>query len=548
MESPRITVTRWFALLLVGVAWAAPALPVAGALFLADGGDTGRIPAQRALIQFAEGRQRLVVETALEGSATNFAWVLPLPAVPVIEEVSHGLFPTLSHIFQPRIIVEVRPWWLVLALLGSIGGLVWMLHVRFQLWAAVAGGGALVVAVLATAWLAGLFARAPGIDVGQPNDTVRRLSHQPAVVYEVAVLEAPADYALLGWLALNGFDTPTNTLGVLAEYAREGWIFVAVKARSGAGADGTTVLPPLSFSFATPYPVYPLRLTGVGHGPCQLDLYVFGPGRASASGLHTRRCSRPRETRSRASPRPAMDSGPLRLRHPELRNLANGARFASWLRGSLPPERMQQDLRIHWTDRERRGEKLHTRAAAFQLAANVVAFCLAGCGLIIAGLRYRLPKGHTLHATVSRLLFAVTGIGLLTYWMIPKLEDDRLSVRRVSWSLATEQTERVAQALQASLTDQTSLPSTAPLDSHTRATFLRQAFDREIGHGPGADQLLNLYSGETIRLEASPGNLTLAPNDRGWILSWHDFDGAAALPGALIKLPKPVEGLSESDP
>jgi hypothetical protein len=548
MGSTRITVTRWFTLFLVGVASAAPALSAGGAIFPADDTTTARIPAQRALIHFADGHQRLVVETAFEGSVTNFAWVIPLPAVPVIEEVCHGLFPTLSHIFQPRIIVEVRPWWLALAALGIVSGLVHRLYLRYRLWTALAGGAGMVAALLAAAWLTGGFARAPGIDLGQLNDIVRQLSRQQAAVYEVAVLEAPADYALLGWLALNGFTTPPNTLAVLADYAREGWVFVALKARSGAPENGSTALPPISFSFATPHPVYPLRLTTADQGPCQLDLYVFGPGRASASGLRNLRCSRPREAMGQAVTRPALDSGPLRLRHPELRTLAGGVPFASWLQGRLPPERMRQDLRIHWTDRERRGEKLHTRAAAFQLAANVAAFCLAGCGLIIAGLRHRLPQGHTLHTTASRLLFAVAGIALLTYWMIPKLEDSRLTVRRVSSTLAAEQTQRVAQALQASLTDQTTLPNTAPLDSRTGATFLQQAFDREIGHRLGADQLLNLYSGETIRLEASPGNLTLAPNDQGWILSWHDFDGAAAPQGALINLPKPVEGLSDSDP
>jgi hypothetical protein len=61
-----------------------------------------RIPDQRALIQFSNGLERLVIETRFTGAGTNFAWVVPLPSPPIIEEASAGLFPTLQSLFQPR--------------------------------------------------------------------------------------------------------------------------------------------------------------------------------------------------------------------------------------------------------------------------------------------------------------------------------------------------------------------------------------------------------------------------------------------------------------
>ena len=66
-----------------------------------------RIPDQRALIQFSNGVERLVIETRFTGAGTNFAWVVPLPSPPVIEEASTGLFPTLQCLFQPRLRHEV---------------------------------------------------------------------------------------------------------------------------------------------------------------------------------------------------------------------------------------------------------------------------------------------------------------------------------------------------------------------------------------------------------------------------------------------------------
>lgn len=67
------------------------------------------IPDQRALISWANGMERLIIETRLAGSGTNFAWVVPLPSRPTVEPATSGLFPTLAgknqgtgHLFRGR--------------------------------------------------------------------------------------------------------------------------------------------------------------------------------------------------------------------------------------------------------------------------------------------------------------------------------------------------------------------------------------------------------------------------------------------------------------
>ena len=65
------------------------------------------IPDQRALICYSNGTERLVIETRFTGAGTNFAWVVPLPGQPVIEEATTGLFPTLQYLFRPEIIHDV---------------------------------------------------------------------------------------------------------------------------------------------------------------------------------------------------------------------------------------------------------------------------------------------------------------------------------------------------------------------------------------------------------------------------------------------------------
>ena len=80
------------------------------------------IPDQRALICFTNGTERLVIETRFTGAGTNFAWVVPLPSQPVIEEATTGLFPTLQYLFRPEIIHDVpRYWFGILASYWSLG-------------------------------------------------------------------------------------------------------------------------------------------------------------------------------------------------------------------------------------------------------------------------------------------------------------------------------------------------------------------------------------------------------------------------------------------
>jgi hypothetical protein len=62
------------------------------------------IPDQRALIYFKDGVETLVIDTSVQSTATNLAWIVPLPDVPEIEAATPGLFTTLEILFSPTII------------------------------------------------------------------------------------------------------------------------------------------------------------------------------------------------------------------------------------------------------------------------------------------------------------------------------------------------------------------------------------------------------------------------------------------------------------
>jgi len=132
-------------------------------------------------------------------------------------------------------------------------------------------------------------------------------------------------------------------------------------------------------------------------------------------------------------------------------------------------------------------------------------------------------------------------MGLLTYWMTPKIEDHRLTVRRVSANAAAKQTQQVAHALQTAMGDRALQAQAPPMDSRTGADLLRDILESDVDHPLRAHPLLNLYSGERLRLEASPGNLTLVPSESGWVLRWHDFDGAPSPASAQVVVPEPLD-------
>jgi len=47
-----------------------------------------RIPDQRALLSWSNGVEHLIIETRFTGAGNQFAWVVPLPAPPVVEPAS----------------------------------------------------------------------------------------------------------------------------------------------------------------------------------------------------------------------------------------------------------------------------------------------------------------------------------------------------------------------------------------------------------------------------------------------------------------------------
>jgi hypothetical protein len=532
------------------------------------------IPDQRALIHFTNDTERLVIETRFTGSGTNFAWVVPLPGPPAVEAATPGLFPTLQHLFQPRIIHRVTRYYLAIlaflafgyilafvrptkrlswldvlacAVIGACAGLhtgepagmgvfvvvfialmLSVIAVRVGSRSAVVGFWILflmsVLAIvlylpaLSTAGTKGMSSTAttgPGVSI---------LDRRLVGVFETTTISSRDSQALQIWLRENGFAISTNSEPVIASYVKDGWVFVAAKVRRDSADRETSTPHPLSFTFKTDKPVYPLRLTGVDNGPLEVELYVFGPARAKAAHFKVKRCARPNYP-----PRPSPDSWRWsrgvaetpNIVHPLLRGWVEGAPVVTRLSATLSPADMRQDAWIEWQPFAERKHVLFSRTGASSLALNwasaLFTLCLIGLGALAT-----VSEGVKARAAKCIVIAAVASIGLAgaVYLVLPKT-DVRL-VRRLGHE-AFHNLYFLSDWLSGTT------PATLP--------DMRANFQRLLAHSSnsadwlryvpnGFERMNNDLLGGQVREEDSPGNFVLREKDGLLIFYGFDAEGA----------------------
>ncbi len=509
-----------------------------GKVFSPPGYLRAETPSQRALVHWHDGVETLVVETTARSQATNLSWIVPLPARPtVVRAVDAGLFPTLQNLFQPRVIVAVT--W------GWAGGVVVCLVILVLRWAmqrkismrfvdAVAVLGMLVI--LGSMLLPALgSAKGKGHLSGSDaysNEGVSVLSEERAGVFEITTLTASNSSALVRWLESRGFEVPAGITSVAQDYLNRGWVFVA--ARVGHPRPGElAALHPVLFQFASREPVYPMRLTGVGTSSLDCDLYVFGAARAVARGWRVRYCGVP-DFSERSLP--AMGPYPLRIRHPELKALVSGATVATKLSARLTTASMAQDVVLRWQPIRAEGQTVYVWKAALTEALLYPAWILATV-LAVGGLRWFRTVGpipwFTSFDQGGAMVAAVVGlIGILVIPIVPSSKVERAIRRGASGDARS--------ALKLLALDTAELPavrayfreagvaarSNALHDAQKEVSEFLDRDEFPMSVGMLSTNLLNPFTGRRMRLESSPGNLSLVAADRRLDLVWHDFDGA----------------------
>ena len=491
----------------------------------ADGGFVGttayatvQIPDQRALIHYADGVETLVIDTAFQGAGTNFGWIVPVPAIPTLLETTSGLFPTLGILFQPRVVPRAGDdyeWMLALGAFAFCQVLAFRSTrplrnaLLITLFFVIAGG--LLLPALATAKGKG----------EREEAAVQVLSRQTIGGYEVAILASPNGTALRDWLTRNGFTAPPAFAPVLAAYAREGWTFVAAKLRLNNPLSASAQPAPLGLRFRTEHPVYPLRLTGLGNEHCRIELYVFGPGQAATTvpQFHAADCAIPSYPAPDPNRWPTGDR--LRILHPALRQIVNGAPVATHLIGEFRGADMQADAYLTWHPPMEKRTTLYTPMAAWQTTLNQVA-PVAVTAFVLAAL-FRGRSWPT-----ARPLYRCSGnVFLLSLTLLPilALRLPRAGEFRVVRS--PQMMNKLLHEVLIPLELKEALPDPAKSAPTPDIAWTRHqlAPNSSLHQSLRPEDQLNQFTGRPWREEDSPGNYTLRATPDGVEYTWYDFDG-----------------------
>lgn len=318
---------------------------------------TVTIPDQSALVVWDGREQQLAIETRAVGEGTRFAWVVPLPARPTsVEPLSSGIFPTLRAMTRPAVKTSH-----MLGPLAFVAVFV-VLPIAAVAWSgrpASSIGRVLMASFLCTCVLGGLLMPSMGKARGSPGGPddagVEVLDRRLVGSYEVEVITAADPAAMSAWLAERGLASTPAADRVIAEYVREGWVFVASRLQREASSAEPMTPHPLLFRFPATQMVYPVRLTATDGRPLGLELYVAGAGLEEqgvrAAGLSVERCGRLLRGVSTSvdqRPSPVM-ADQIPLGHSRLGPLLDGAVTLTKLSGELSPQQMSRDVQIELT-------------------------------------------------------------------------------------------------------------------------------------------------------------------------------------------------------
>ena len=575
---------------------------------------TVTIPDQRALICFSNGVERLVIETRFTGAGTNFAWVVPLPGKPLVEQATTGLFPTLQFVFRPQVVTNVPqyfPWISGLIWIGYVflfvrptGRITWLdiascvlvgvciasaqatEHLPRGVWIAM-GTLALIclmfILALLRHWRADMYAIAvallalfitlqllgacayitpwqvepipllvqpvvwffAGLDlvliialaasrqaarivcavllffliltvaasllpVGSravtaglmsdaesvPVQAVSVLQRKVVGIFDTTTIASTDATALQDWLDENGYSVPANAGPVIADYVKDGWVFVATKIRRDETVPDTLTPHPLSFTFSTDKPVYPMRLTGLANSSLSVDLYVFGTMRAAAPHFKVVSCTQPG------------------IGHPLLAKWTAGLPVATKLSGTLTANEMRQDV---WLDQKPFGseqpDRMYSRQAAWLLALNRGAeFFAVGLAAVCV---FRFLATGRQHENKAPALVGLVIIASVMIIGLSYLSVHRVTIRWVRGGSLLEREQSIG--LLMSLKD-------GPYADLAQA---RAAAQKLCQSNEYAQSWNNDLTGEPVHEEDSPGNYVLQQTNQELQLVTFDANGNA---------------------
>ena len=203
---------------------------------------------ERILFSMEDGLVTSHIQIQYSGEAEEFAWLVPLPAEPVLELSTDELFTQIITTTQPkyRLIREYK--------------------------------GFCTFDPARNTNLGGGDSSAPPAAPGSPESDGPLVLRDTVGPYDYAVLRADSKQPMLDWLNQEEFFVPAGTDEAVDPYIREGGFFLALKLRKGNSVGD---LQPVVVKYRSEMPMIPIVLTSVAADPdMPILVWVLGQSRA----------------------------------------------------------------------------------------------------------------------------------------------------------------------------------------------------------------------------------------------------------------------------
>ena len=483
------------------------------------------IPGQRAILVYRDGIEKLTIESALDGKGHEFGWIIPLPSVPTeFKKVSPGLIQTFSLAVQPKIIHD----------LGREIATLWRIALLITLITLILVGTRSTIRILLLILYLFVFGNllmpTLGVRFGgiafTASSGIRVYDVKEIGSYELAVLEADNSSALDNWLRDNGFAGLTEEdESIVSDYIKDQWCFVAAKLRREK--EGYSRPHPLSMSFAAAAPIYPVRLTGTMGDNVYLELLVIADRQAACKRLtldvsDIYRLQQMKVQRVyQTDPLPGFVGKTYQqaIGHPDAREQMWDGCILSRFSGTLTPMQMSEDITLQLETNEPFQRLYYSRRGARDKALT---FCLTfWCILpiVLAWLFVRAGKQARKNVFFKRvaapvLLFSLLIYGI-TYAILPKTDVISAGGKKLPHGIS-DYLERKLRAIDVHIV----------AEEHDHFNGMsKDEIARLLGDFFISKDTANVYTGEPIKEEDSPGNYTLFEDDRGIVWRTYSVEG-----------------------
>jgi len=246
------------------------------------------------------GVERLHILPEFQSNTQDFAWIVPVPSLPELDESEAGIFRDLAALTAPEYRYRDEGW-----------------------------GCSQVDYMTAPA---------------DGNGGVEIIEEELVGIYRTMIVGADDAGLLTDSLTVWGFlhDDNTDEIAAMLEtYVDEGWFFVTLKVDSTAFAEDPQdwywygAMYPIKLTFAVDAPVYPMRISALSaDDDTAVTLYIKSDRRMDFEGAETHYANRFTDGELRA----------IRVRYPHLSPLLAEGEFITKLLRRYSPEQMDADL------------------------------------------------------------------------------------------------------------------------------------------------------------------------------------------------------------